>query len=261
MSQNKMKSHNLYQACQKIVIEAGVIIETEKKRQYKVIRKSQKELVTEIDLIVQNYLSESLGAINDCDIFYEEDKSQGNKILLKECFIIDPIDATHNLVAGLPFYNLSIGYVKEGVLIFGIIYFPYSKDIYHAYKGEGAYKNLNQISVSKNTVLEKSIVAYDNQFHLDQNTMKNYQKLLKSVFTTRILGSANRDACFIAEGALDARIWNSTKVYDVVAGSILVKEAGGLVTDFNTQSINLDNINKVVMSNGGIHQELLELLC
>ena len=260
MSQNKMKSHDLYQACQKIVIDAGVIIETEKKRQYKVIRKSQKELVTEIDLIVQNYLSESLGAINDCDIFYEEDKSQGNKILLKECFIIDPIDATHNLVAGLRFYNLSIGYVKDGVLIFGIIYFPYSKDIYHAYKGEGAYKNLNQISVSKNTVLEKSIIAYDNQFHLDQSAMKNYQKLLESVFTTRILGSANRDACFIAEGVLDARIWNSTKVYDVVAGSIIVNEAGGLVTDFNTQSINLDNINKVVMSNGGIHQELLELL-
>jgi myo-inositol-1(or 4)-monophosphatase len=255
-----MKSHDLYQACQKIVIDAGVIIETEKKRQYKVIRKSQKELVTEIDLIVQNYLSESLGAINDCDIFYEEDKSQGNKILLKECFIIDPIDATHNLVAGLPFYNLSIGYVKDGVLIFGIIYFPYSKDIYHAYKGEGAYKNLNQISVSKNTVLEKSIIAYDNQFHLDQSAMKNYQKLLESVFTTRILGSANRDACFIAEGVLDARIWNSTKVYDVVAGSIIVNEAGGLVTDFNTQSINLENINKVVMSNGGIHQELLELL-
>jgi hypothetical protein len=113
MFQNEMTSHDLYQACQKIVIEAGAIIETEKKREYKIIRKSRKELVTEMDLIVQSYLSEALGAINDCDIFYEEDKSQGNKILLKECFIIDPIDATHNLVAGLPFYNLSIGYVKD----------------------------------------------------------------------------------------------------------------------------------------------------
>jgi len=260
MFQNEMTSHDLYQACQKIVIEAGVIIETEKKREYKIIRKSRKELVTEIDLIVQSYLSEALDAINDCAIFYEEDKSQGNKILSKECFIIDPIDATHNLVAGLPFYNLSIGYVKDGVPVFGIIYFPYSKDIYHAYKGEGAYKNLDKISVSKNTVLEKSIIAYDNQFHLDQSIMINYQKLVESVFTTRILGSANRDACFIAEGVLDARVWNSTKVYDIVAGSIIVNEAGGLVTDFNAQPINLGNINKVVMSNGGIHQELLELI-
>ena len=260
MSLNEMTTHDLYLACQKIVIEAGAIIETEKKREYRIIRKSRKELVTEIDLIIQSYLSESLGAINDCDIFYEEDKTQGREMLLQECFIIDPIDATHNLVAGLPFYNLSIGYVKDSVLTFGIIYFPYSKDIYKAYKGEGAYKNLDQISISKNTVLEKSIIAYDNQFHLDLSTMKNYQKLVDSVFTTRILGSANRDACFIAEGVLDARVWNSTKVYDIVAGSIIVSEAGGLVTDFNAQPINLSNINRVVMSSGGIHQELLELI-
>ena len=257
---NKMKSHDLYQACQKIVIEVGAIIETEKKREYKIIRKSRKELVTEIDLIVQSYVTESLGAISDCDIFYEEDKSQSSKILSKECLIIDPIDATHNLVAGLPFYNISIGYVKNNAIIFGLIYFPDSKDIYHAYKGKGAYKNLDHISVSKNIVLEKSIVAYDNQFHLDQSIMINYQKLVESVFTTRILGSANRDACFIAEGVLDARVWNSTKVYDIVAGSIIVNEAGGLVTDFSAQPINLGNINKVVMSNGGIHQELLELI-
>jgi len=257
---NKMQSRDLYQACQKIAIEAGVIIETEKKRGYKIIRKSRKELVTEIDLIVQSYLSETLGAMNDCDIFYEEDKSQGSKILSKECFIIDPIDATHNLIAGLPFYNLSIGYVYNNEIVFGIIHFPYSKDIYHAYKVEGAYKNLDQLSVSKNTVLEKSIVAYDNQFYLDQSIMINYQKLVESVFTTRILGSANRDACFIAEGILDARVWNSTKVFDIVAGSIIVNEAGGLVTDFNAQPINLGNVDKALMSNGGIHQELLELI-
>jgi len=260
MSLNEITAHDLYLACQKIVVEAGAIIETEKKREYKIIRKSRKELVTEIDLIIQSYLSESLGAINDCDIFYEEDKTQGSEMLLQECFIIDPIDATHNLVAGLPFYNLSIGYVKDSVLMFGIIYFPYSKDIYHAYKGEGAFKNLEQISVSQNTVLEKSIIAYDNQFHLDDSAMKNYRKLVDSVFTTRILGSANRDACFIAEGVLDARVWNSTKVYDIVAGSIIVSEAGGSVTDFNAQPINLSNINRVVMSSGGIHQELLELI-
>ena len=257
---NNMKAHDLYQACQKIAIEAGVIIETEKKREYKIIRKSQKELVTEIDLIVQSYLSETLSTINDCDIFFEEDKSQASKILSQECFIIDPIDATHNLIAGLPFYNLSIGYVYNNEIVFGIIHFPYSEDIYHAYKGDGAYKNLDQISVSENAVLEKSIVAYDNQFHLDKSIMINYQKLVESVFTTRILGSANRDACFIAEGVLDARVWNSTKVFDIVAGSIIVNEAGGLVTDFNAQPINLGNINKVVMSNGGIHQELLELI-
>jgi fructose-1,6-bisphosphatase/inositol monophosphatase family enzyme len=59
---------------------------------------------------------------------------------------------------------------------------------------------------------------------------------------------------------LDARVWNSTKVFDIVAGSIIVNEAGGLVTDFNAQPINLGNVDKALMSNGGIHQELLEVI-
>ena len=109
---------------------------------------------------------------------------------------------------------------------------------------------MNQISVSSNLDLEKSIVAYDNQFYLDKSMMINYQKLVESVFTTRIFGSANRDACFIAEGVLDARVWNATKVYDIAAGSVIVDEAGGLVTDFNAQDINLNRRNKEVMKNG-----------
>ncbi len=255
-----MMSIDLYEACQDIVIDAGSIIETEKKRGYKIIRKSRKELVTEIDLLVQNYLTESLGGINDCDILYEEDRNLASSTLSRECFIIDPVDATHNLVAGLPFYNISIAYVQNDTVKFGIVYFPYSKDIYHAYKGKGAYKNLKQISISNNVDLEKSIVAYDNQFHLSQSIMTNYHKLVESVFTTRIIGSANQDACFVAEGILDARIWNATKVYDIVAGSIIVSEAGGVVTDFNAQKIDLSNVSEVIMSNGGIHEDLIKLI-
>ncbi len=250
---------DLYNSCKSIIIEAGKVIESEKQKDYKIIRKSPKELVTEIDINVQNYLTNSLRSISDFDIYYEEDKSINKVISLDNCFIIDPIDATHNLVAGLPFYNLSLGYVVKGEPVFGIIYFPYSGNIFHAYKGKGAYKNEERISVSRNHVLEKSIVAYDNQFHLDPKIMENYQKLVDSVFTTRILGSANRDACFIAEGILDARVWNATKVYDIIAGLTIVSEAGGVVTDFNSNKINLENIGSVIMSNAGIHKDLITL--
>ena len=256
---NKMQSRDLYQACQKIAIETGVIIETEKKRGYKIIRKSRKELVTEIDLIVQNYLSETLGAINDCDIFYEEDRNQDSKILSKECFIIDPIDATHNLIAGLPFYNLSIGYVYNNAIVFGIIYFPYSKDIYHAYRGEGAYKNLDQLSVSENSVLEKSIVAYDNQFHLSEETLSIFKKIVNKPFTTRILGSAVYDFSLIASGRIDARICNNAKIFDIAAGISIIEEAGGKVTDFEGNKVKLDTKN-IVASNSIIHNQILNEL-
>ncbi len=259
MNLNEIESYDLYLECQKIVVKAGDLVEVGKESEYKVIRKEQRELVTELDLVVQNYLFNSLRKIKKCNIYFEEVRNQYDEILLDECFIIDPIDASHNLIAGLPFYNISIGYVKNGELVFGIIYFPNSNDLYHAYKGKGAYRNLNKISVSKNVSLEKSIVAYDNQFHSSKKTMKNYIKLVDSVFTTRILGSANRDACFVAEGVLDARIWNTTKVYDIVAGLIIVSEAGGAVSDFSNQQVSLNSVNQVVMSNGLIHLELIKI--
>ena len=250
----------IYNNCRRILLEAGELIELEKKKDFKIIRKSKKELVTEIDLKVQKYITDNLKSISDFDIFHEEDKGFDEDINLENCFIIDPVDATHNMVAGLPFYNLSLGCVVQGKPIFGIIHFPYSKETYHAYEGQGAFRDKEKINVSNNNDLEKSIVAYDNQFHLAPNCLENYKRLIDNVFTTRILGSANRDACFVAEGSLDARVWNSTKVYDIVAGLVIVTEAGGCVSDFGSNEINLNNIKSVLMSNHGTHKDLLSLL-
>ena len=248
---------DLYKACKDILTASGDLVEDLKKKKFRVIRKSPKELVTEIDMAVQKHIAQALLAISDSPIFFEEDKANNKNKLPSECFIVDPIDATHNFIAGLPFYNISIGYVKDNKILFGIIYFPYSKDMYHAFQNKGSYKNIDKLLVSDNTSMEKSIVAYDNQFHLDKDIMVNYQKLVSEVFTTRILGSANSDACFIAEGVLDARIWNSTKMFDIVAGAIIVAEAGGEVSDFDGNPIDLLNAKKVVMSNSGIHKNLL----
>ena len=250
---------SLYESCKKIVIDVGEIVESSKRTDFKIIRKSARELVTEIDLRAQKHINDAVKSLCDCPIFFEEDKTDGQIKLPAECFIVDPIDATHNLVAGLPFYNVSIGYIKNNEIVFGVVYFPYSREIYHAFKGKGAFKGSEKITVSDNSSLEKSIVAYDNQFHLDERTMENYQKLVPAVFTTRILGSANRDACFVAEGTLDARVWNTTKMYDIVAGAILVEEAGGVASDFKGEPISVLEAKEVVMSNDGIHKELLDL--
>jgi len=251
---------NLYLKLQKIIKNAGELVEKLKREKYRVIRKSSKELVTEIDMAVQKYLEASIKDITKIPIFFEEDNIINHTELPSECFIIDPIDATHNFIAGLPFYNISVGYVKDNKVEFGLIYFPYSKNIYHAFKGKGAYRNDKKIHVSSNDSIEKSIVAYDNQFHLEKDAMNNYQKVVSKVFTTRILGSANCDACFVAEGVLDARIWNATKMFDIVAGSIIVKEAGGLVSDFNSKSIDLFHVKEVIMSSSSIHASVLDIL-
>tara|TARA_B100000780_G_scaffold277728_2_gene249141 strand:+ start:61 stop:852 length:792 start_codon:yes stop_codon:yes gene_type:complete len=256
---NINKSLSFYEFCKNIVVEAGMLIEDSKNTKFKIIRKSKRELVTEIDLQVQNFIKKKLAFICDCPIFFEEERNISHSKLPEECFIIDPIDATHNFIAGLPFYNISIGYIKNNEIIFGIIYFPYSNETYHAYKDKGAFKNNEKIKVSSNVSLGDGIIAYDNQFHLNDDIMKNYQKLVSAAFTTRILGSASRDACFVAEGVVDARVWNSTKMYDIIAGAIIVKEAGGRVSDFNGNCIDMMDSKKIIMSNNGVHKELINL--
>ena len=214
--------------------------------------------MSEIDIYVQKFLTKRIRDKYQSDIYDEEYRGVLKKMNLRDCFIIDPIDASHNLIAGLPFYNISIGYVYKNIIIFGIIYFPYSGEMYHAFLGKGAYKDNNKISVSKNLHINKSIIAYDNKF--TDKSLKNYINLVDNVFTTRILGSANRDACYVAEGVLDARIWNHTKVFDVVAGMIIVSEAGGISSNFNGENINLNQVNDVIMASKGVHSSLINLL-
>ena len=102
--------------------------------------------------------------------------------------------------------------------------------------------------------------AHTAQFYLAEQSIENFIKIQEKVFTTRVLGVASRDACYVAEGVLDARIWNNTKLCDIAAASLIIKEAGGTITDFNGNALNLLNIQDVVCSSGKFHNEILSIL-
>jgi myo-inositol-1(or 4)-monophosphatase len=241
------------------VVDAGRLVEAKKEQGYRVVRKEIKEMVTEIDVEVQaqliNYLDERTGGGS-----FVSEETRGPGSFPASAWIIDPLDGTHNFIAGLPFYGISIGYIHDGEIMLGAIYFPGSNDLYWAQRGQGAFKNGKKIWVSNNADIAKSIVAYDNQFHLDDRSIKNFISIQERVFTTRILGVATRDACFIAEGTLDARIWNSTKLCDVAAGTLIVEESGGRVTDFKGDKLNFRSVKRVVASSGKFHDELLWII-
>lgn len=257
MEKDKLKIY--LEHAKNAALEAGKLIEAKERTGYKIIRKHIKELVTEIDMVVQSQLVNYLQANTNCyTVFSEEVRI--SEIENKDCWVIDPLDGTHNFVAGLPFYGVSIAYVEQGEIVLGVIYFPKSKDLYYARKGGGVFRNNKRIRVSSNNDIEKSIVAYDNQFYLTKDVLSNFQKIQEKVFTIRILGVASRDACFVAEGTLDARVWNSTKLYDIAAGALIVKEAGGQATDFSGSELRLQAIKDVIISSGGIHAELVNIL-
>lgn len=238
--------------------KAGEILKENFGQKYRVIRKSPKEMVSVVDMQAQTAILETLEPhFPDYGIITEErttivDKNGKN-------WIIDPLDGTHNYIAGLPFSGVSIGLAKGNDFQLGVIFFPMEDRLYYAVKGRGAYFNHMPIEVSTSLELSKSIVSFDNQFHLNKNSFEYYRKLTERAFTTRILGTATNDLCMTAEGRLCGRIWVNTKICDIAAGIVIVTEAGGKVTGFDGAACTLDS-KQVVASNGKIHDELLNIV-
>ncbi|KAF0135265.1 MAG: myo-inositol-1(or 4)-monophosphatase [Candidatus Saganbacteria bacterium] len=236
---------------------AGEILKANFKKDYRIIRKSPKEMVSEVDMKSQEVICAILGrGFPSCGIITEEKRFSNVKG--DKNWIIDPIDGTHNYIAGLPFSGISIALMEGDRFDLGVIYFPMENELYYAVRGQGAFCNGEPISVSDNGVLSKAIVNYDNQFHLSENSFKYYKTLTERAFTTRILGVATRDLCFIASGKIDGRVWNATKICDIAAGIVILTEAGGELTDFSGHPCGM-NSKQVVASNSKIHGELLAI--
>lgn len=225
-----------------------------------VVRKSPRELVSKTDLESQNVVMKVLrDAFPEYKIFTEETVNKKNYPHDELFWIVDPLDGTHNYVAGLPFYGSSIALADSNNFYIGVIYIPIFDFLFWAIKGKGAYCNNRAISTSNNSDLSKSMVAYDNQFYLSEDSFARYGIIVKNAFTTRIIGSAVYDLCLVASGRIDARIWNCTKICDIAAGMVLVKEAGGRVTDFSGNSVRL-HVRDVIASNGLVHGKLTEIV-
>lgn len=238
--------------------KAGEILKKNFGQKYRVIRKSPKEMVSIVDMQAQ----EAILAVLETNypsygIITEERRS--NSGVEGENWIIDPMDGTHNYIAGLPFSGVSIGLAKNNDFLLGVIFFPMEQRLYYAEKGKGAFLNDEPIAVSQNQELSKAMVTFDNQFHLNKKSFDYYKKLVERAFTTRILGTATNDVCMTAEGKIDGRIWVNTKICDIAAGIVILTEAGGKITNFDGTPCTLES-KQVVASNGKIHYELLDVV-
>ena len=224
----------------------------------RVIRKSSKELVSNVDMQCQAEIIKVLSSEFDYPVFSEEESNlnvEHNGLF----WVVDPLDGTHNFIAGLPMYGCSICLASDEEFHVGVIALPESNKIYSAHKGEGAFCNGERIEVSTNDDLEKGMISYDNQFYLHASSHRRFKKLAEQAFTTRITGSAVYDFCLIAEGVLDARIWNNTKAFDFAAGIAILTEAGGAATEFNSSKAKLSS-KQLIASNGLVHNQILECL-
>jgi len=210
----------------------------------------EKILIDELQRARPNYsiLSEEIGEINN-------DKSFR--------WIIDPIDGTSNFLHGIPHFAISIGLEQDQEIICGIIYDPIKDEMFTAEKGNGSYINNHRMRVSSRSKLKDCMIftggpKYDSA---DRDaSMKEYNKFSSEIFTPiRKLGSGSLDMAYVAAGRCDGFFSRNLSYWDIAAGIILVKEAGGFVTDFNGENEYIKN-KTMVASNAKINKEMTDIL-
>jgi myo-inositol-1(or 4)-monophosphatase len=175
-------------------------------------------------------------------------------------WIIDPLDGTVNFAHGLPICCVSIGLEQDGEMLMGAVYNPFFNEFYFAQKGYGATLNDQTIRVSREISVGKSCLVTGFPYtYLDipNGPLDVFSRLIRKGVPIRRLGSAAMDLCWVAAGRFDGFYEHKLNAWDSAAGFLIVKEAGGKVTDFKGTPYSPYQ-PQIVATNGNIHAELLQ---
>lgn len=242
-------------------LEAGKIQRERSSRIGNITYKGDIDIVTEVDLLCEKeIISRIKKQFPDHDILAEESgATQGNS---EYRWIIDPLDGTVNYSHGFPSYCVSIGLEKNGEIILGVIYSSCLDELFVAEKGKGATLNTKPISVSTISSLKKSLLitgfAYDVS-QSDNDNLDHFKNIVKESQAVRRMGSAALDLCYMAMGRADGFWELNLHAWDMAAGVLIIKEAGGQVTNFDGEEFLIDG-REILTTNGLIHQEMIDIL-
>ena len=230
---------NLKQITEQVITlatEVGVFIRTERQSfsYSKVEIKGLNDLVSYVDKTSEKLLVEKLGQIfPDAGFIVEENTKSETK---DYNWIVDPLDGTTNFIHGIPCYAISIALEYQGDIILGVVYEVAQDECFSAFTHGGAFLNGKRIYVSDRKVLSESLIATGfpiYNFSRIDKFMKTLELLMRSTHGIRRIGAAAADLCYLACGRVDAFFEYNLNAWDVAAGGLIVKEAGGFVTDFN----------------------------
>ncbi len=192
--------------------------------------KGEKDLVSQADRESEDRIRDHiLKHFPDHSVVGEENggDAKGNEV-----WFIDPLDGTKNFVSGFPIFGVSVGFVVEDRPIVGAVYLPSFNNLYYAAEGLGAYKDGKRIYVSTRDIFKRMSVSYGFPSRAKRE-LNLYWEIFREVFdkvgSMRRPGAAAVDLCFLAEGIFDGLIEFELNPWDVVAGTVIVKEAGGMV--------------------------------
>lgn len=196
--------------------------------------KGLNDLVSYVDKTSERKLVEGLKTIlPEAGFITEEETETETK---NYNWIVDPLDGTTNFIHGINCYAISIALEQNGNILLGVVLEITQKECFHASKGNGAFLNGKPIKVSNTSKLEESLIATGfpiNNFSKMQAYLQTLEVFMRQTRGIRRIGAAAADLCFLACGRVDGFFEFNLKPWDVAAGAIIVKEAGGIVSDFN----------------------------
>lgn len=223
--------------------------------------KGRNDFVTQIDRSAEQAIIELiLDHYPDHSILAEESGAAGSH---EYQWIIDPLDGTTNYVHGFPVFSVSIAVAYKGELQHGVVYDPLRQEIFTASRGEGAQLDGRRIRVSKLATLGRALVATGFPYRRSEENIDGYLAMLREVMINtagvRRPGSAALDLCYVAAGRVDGFWELGLKKWDIAAGALMIREAGGRISDFRGTDRYLESGN-LVAGNPKIYAALSRLL-
>jgi myo-inositol-1(or 4)-monophosphatase len=244
-----------------IASKAGEILIKGLKKRRDVKLKGRVDLVTEFDLKSEKYITGQIARVfPKHSILAEEGGETNNRS--SHHWIIDPLDGTTNYAHGYPAFCVSIGLEVEGKMVVGVIYDPNRDEMFSAVDGGGAYLNRRRITVSRETRLSRSLLATGFPYDIAEtkiDNLDNFARMYKEARGIRRGGSAALDMCYLACGRFDGFWELKLHPWDTAAGLVIVREAGGRVTDCDLKKYSIYG-KQILASNGKIHRQMQHVL-
>ncbi|MBR5596350.1 MAG: inositol monophosphatase [Lachnospiraceae bacterium] len=222
--------------------------------------KGDSNFVTEVDMQIEKAMKERLLSLYPDTQFMGEEKDNSDVDFTTPVWILDPVDGTSNLIHDFQNSSMSLALAIDKKIVFGIIYHYSTKEYFWAKKGQGAYVGTTPINVSDTTELSRSLVSFGTSPY-DKATLgeKNCQTLKQIFFTCediRRIGSAAIELAYVAAGRVDIYLERNLKPWDFAAAIIIIEEAGGIITDYNGQAIDISKPSDILAGNKMIHEKL-----
>ena len=244
-----------------LAFESGKIQKKYFQKTFSIMHKGEIDLVTNVDFECQSRILELVEKAFPDDEVISEEKTNTYEAG-KNRWIVDPLDGTTNYAHGYPFFCTSIAYEVDGEIIIGVVYNPIMDELFFARKGAGSFFNGEKMGVSSVKEIKQALLATGFPYDVvtnPNNNLNHWTKFMMRAQALRRDGSAGLNLSYVAAGRFDGFWEVRLSPWDMAAGMLIVREAGGIITSLSGETFSLYE-GGVLASNGLIHDQMVDVI-